>query len=138
MIMHYQFQNLPPWLDSETSALVKDKIEMLASRHPDILAIILYGSVARHEERSLDEPDPSDVDLLAVFAGDRASIRVQRQDLFHSMGLAENRHLKAPREVNVMFTSRTSQEWDPNFIENVKRDGIILYQRGALPEAFAA
>ncbi len=111
---------------------------MLASRHPDILAIILYGSVARHEERSIDEPDPSDVDLLAVFEGDRASIRSQTVNLFDSMGEAENRHLKAPREVNVMFTSRTSQEWDPTFIANVKRDGIILYQRGALPELFAA
>ena len=37
-----------------------------------------------------------------------------------------------------MFTSRTSQEWDPTFIANVKRDGIILFQRGELPGAFAA
>jgi len=136
--MQYQLHALPPWLDSETSALVRDKIEMLASRHPELLAVILYGSVARHEERSLDEPDPSDVDLLAIFDCDRASIRSQGLAFTYSMGLAENRHLQAPREVNVMFTSRTSQEWDPEFIANVKRDGIILYQRGALPEAFAA
>jgi len=136
--MQYHFQNLPSWLDSETSALVRDKIEMLVSHHPDILAIILYGSIARHEERSTDDSYPSDVDLLAIFAGDKASIRNQRPELFDSMGLAENRHLKAPREVNVMFTSRTSQEWDPTFIANVKRDGIILFQRGELPGAFAA
>jgi hypothetical protein len=37
-----------------------------------------------------------------------------------------------------MFTSRTSQEWDPELIADVKRDGIILYQRGALPAHFAA
>lgn len=136
--MPYQFQNLPTWLDSETNALVRDKIEMLASRHPELLAIILYGSIARHEERSIDDPYPSDVDLLAIFAGDRASIRSQGLAYTHSMGLAENRHLKAPREVNVLFSSRTSQEWDPTFIENVKRDGIILYQRDELPNIFAA
>lgn len=136
--MQYSLHTIPPWLDSETSALVRDKIEMLVSRHPDILAIILYGSVARHEERSLDEPDPSDVDLLAILDGDRSSIRSQGLALFHSMGLAENRHLQAPREVNVMLSSRTSQEWDPTFIDNVKRDGIVLYQRGELPAPFAA
>ena len=48
------------------------------------------------------------------------------------------RHLTAPREVNVMFATHTSQEWDPEFIENVRRDGIILSQRGELPEVFAA
>ena len=46
-------------------------------------------------------------------------------------------HLEAGREVNVMFSSRTSQEWDSTFVENVRRDGIILYQRGPLPAAFA-
>jgi hypothetical protein len=30
------------------------------------------------------------------------------------------------------------REWDPTFVENVKRDGIILYQRVPLPAAFTA
>ena len=137
--MNNKLQATPPWLDSETSALIKDKIELLVARHPDILAIILYGSVARHEERSLNESDPSDVDLLVVFnTDDLRTISSQRRSLFYTMGLAEDRHLTAPREVNVMFSSRTSQEWDPTFVENVKRDGIVLYQRGALPTPFAA
>jgi predicted nucleotidyltransferase len=37
---------------------------VLSERHPDLLVVILYGSVARHEERPLDVPDPSDVDLV--------------------------------------------------------------------------
>jgi hypothetical protein len=78
---------------------VEDKVRLLVERHSDILAIILYGSLARH---------------------------------------AEIQHLDAPREVNVMFSTRSSREWDPDFIENVKRDGIILYQRGKLPAHFAA
>lgn len=109
------------------------------ARHADILAIILYGSVARHEERPIEEPDPSDVDLLAVFDTDDVdAIWSQGLALAHTMGLAENLHLQAPREVNVMFSSRTSHEWDPTFVANVKRDGIVLYQRGALPAPFAA
>ncbi len=136
--MQIDTRTIPPWLDSETSALVRDKVELLVERHPDILAIILYGSVARHEERSLDEPDPSDVDLLVVFDRERDAIWSQADALFYTMGLAEDRHLNAPREVKVMFSSRTSQEWDPEFIENVRRDGIVLYKRGKLLEQFAA
>ncbi len=36
-----------------------------------------------------------------------------------------------------MFTSRTLQEWDPTFIDNVMRDGLVLYRRGPLPTPFA-
>jgi len=46
--------------------------------------------------------------------------------------------MDAPREVNVMFATRTLQEWDPDFIENVARDGIILYANGPLPAALSA
>ena len=35
-------------------------------------------------------------------------------------------------------TSRSLQEWDPTFIANVSRDGILLYIRGSLPAPFAA
>ncbi len=75
--MQLDLQAIPPWLDEETSALVREKAELLAQRHPDVLAIILYGSVARHEERSLDAPDPSDVDLLVVLNGNRDAVRSQ-------------------------------------------------------------
>jgi len=126
-------------LDRETSLLVDEIVDLLPKRHPDVLVIILYGSVARHEERALDEPDPSDVDVLVVVdAEDRQGIRPQRRAFFETLGLAETHHLDAERDVNVMFSSRTSQEWDPTFIENVKRDGIILYQRALLPAAFAS
>src|SRR2546430_2047559 len=103
---------IPPWLDSETSALVRDKVDFLVQKHPDVLAVILYGSVARHEERPLDDPDPSDVDLLVVFDTDnRFAIWSQDLALFSTMGQAEALHLQAPREVNVMFTTRTAHEW---------------------------
>jgi predicted nucleotidyltransferase len=136
--MPLDLRAIPPWLDEETSALLRDTAELLAQRHPDVLVIILYGSVARHEERSLDGPEPSDVDLLVVVNGNRDAVRSQMLALVHTAGLAEDCHLDAPREVKVMFSSRTSQEWDPDFIANVKRDGRILYQREELPAPFAA
>ena len=136
--MQKQNPALPPWLDRETSLLVDEMVELLVKRHPDILAIILYGSIARHEERALHEPDPSDVDILVVVdTDDRRGIRAAEESLFETLGEAKMHHLQAPREVNVMFSSRTGDSWDPTFIENVKHDGIILYQRVPLPAAFA-
>jgi predicted nucleotidyltransferase len=131
---------IPGWLDNETRALVEDIIHVLTERHPDLLAVILYGSVARHEERSLDEPDPSDVDLLVVLDSDDPLVDIRQGGaLSHTLGLAYMRHLYTPREVQVLFTSRAlQQQWDPTFIDNVARDGIVLYQRGPLPEPFAA
>ena len=131
--------SLPTWLDSETCALIKDVISLLSERHTNLLAVILYGSVARHEERSLDVPNPSDVDLLAVLGSDDPHVALHQGDaLFHTLGLAYTRHLDAPREVKVMFSSRSLQEWDPTFIANVARDGILLFKRGPLPVHFAA
>ena len=136
--MQLDLHVIPPWLDEETSALVREKAELLAQRHPDVIAIILYGSAARHEERSLGGPDPSDVDLLVFLNGNREAVHSQMLALVHTADLAEDRHLVAPREVKVQFSSRTSQEWDPDFIANVKRDGRILYRRGELPTPSAA
>lgn len=132
-------KEIPRWLDPSTRTLVEDIIKMLSERHPDLLAVILYGSVARHQESPIDAHDASDVDLLAVFNNDDPLLDVHQGDsLSHTLGLAYSRHLDAPREVQVMFSSRTLQEWDPTFIANVKRDGIVLYARGALPAALAA
>jgi hypothetical protein len=90
-------------------------------------------------ERPLDEPNPSDVDLLAVLDSDDPHVALHQGDaLFHTLGLAYNRHLDTPREVQVLFASRTLQEWDPTFIANVARDGIVLFTRGPLPIPFAA
>ncbi len=132
-------KEFPIWLDRATRALIEDIIRLLSEQHPDLLAVILYGSVARHEERPLDENHPSDVDLLAVFDSDDPLIDVHQGDsLSHTLGLAYTRHLDAPREVQVLFASSSLQEWDPTFIANVSRDGIILYRRGPLPAPFAA
>jgi len=36
-------QDIPVWLDRATRALVEDIIDLLAERHSDLLAVILYG-----------------------------------------------------------------------------------------------
>jgi predicted nucleotidyltransferase len=110
-------------------------VATLAVERPDLLAVILYGSVARRQERPLSEPDPSDVDILAVFESDdphfllKAGLEISR-----ILGQADLRHLDAPREVQVMIASRGMREWDVTFVENVARDGLLLFARGELPE----
>lgn len=127
--------NVPPWLDAESMAVVADVVETLANAYPDLLAVILYGSVARHQERPVDDEYPSDVDLLAVFDSDDRKIMVHRGEHFSKiLGRVFMRHLDAPREVQVMLASRTLAEWDPTYPENVARDGIVLFARGPLPE----
>ncbi len=131
-------KTIPVWLDSLTSNLIVDIIGVLSERHSDLLAVILYGSIARHEERPLSS-NPSDVDLLAIFDSDDPLLAVNRGDtLSHTLGLAYNRHLDVPREVQVMFASRNLQEWDPTFIANLAHDGIVLFHRGPLPTALEA
>jgi hypothetical protein len=45
---------LIPWLDDETTAALVDITRSVAEHHPEVQAVILFGSVARQEERSLD------------------------------------------------------------------------------------
>jgi predicted nucleotidyltransferase len=130
---------LPPWLDKATRALVEDIIHTLTEQRPDVLAIILYGSIARHDERPVDDSAPSDVDLLVVFDTDDELLNVhQGKELFHILGQAYNRHLDLLRDVKAMFASRMLREWDEMFIGNVVQDGILLWLRDSLPTPLAA
>lgn len=125
---------IPTWLDNKTRALVEETVTMLIQRHNDILlAIILFGSIARHDERPLDDPSPSDVDLLAIFDTTNRLVKPYRRAIFATIIDALMLHLDAPREVNVMPVDRTMQTWDEMFLDSVARDGIVLYIRGPLP-----
>ena len=123
----------PSWLDPATRALVEDTVRTLAARYEEtLLAVILFGSVARHEERPMGDAFPSDVDLLAVFDRDALPLD-ERLAIFATVGEACTRHLDAPREVNVLPVTRTPVDWDPSFLANVSHDGIVLYQAENLP-----
>lgn len=131
--------SLPPWLDTATVALTADIVRTLAAHRPDVLAVILYGSIARHDERAITDARPSDVDLLIIFDTDDEGLAIRDgKQLFSILGIAYNRHLDTLRDVKVMFASRTLGEWDPTFIANIVRDGVLLWARGALPLALAA
>src|SRR6266566_562535 len=130
---------VPAWLDEATSALVEETVRMLIKRHAKILlAVILFGSVARHEERPPDDTYPSDVDLFAIFDTTDRLVRPYRGDIFATIIDACALHLDAPREVNVLLSDRTMQTWDSMFLDNLARDGMLLYARGSLPNPLAA
>jgi len=130
---------IPAWLDDATSALVEETLSMLIKRHANILlAVILFGSIARHEERPLDDSCPSDVDLLAIFDTTDRLVKPYREDIFATIIDACALHLDAPREVNVLLSDRTMQTWDAMFLDNIAHDGILLYARGSLPAQLAA
>jgi predicted nucleotidyltransferase len=129
-----QMAPIPAWLDDATAALVEETVSLLIKRHADILlAVILFGSVARHEERPPDDACPSDVDLLAIFDTTDRLVKPYREDIFATIIDACALHLDAPREVNVLLSDRTMQSWDSMFLDNLARDGILLYVRGSLP-----
>lgn len=131
-----QFAPVPAWLDDATHALVLDTVNLLVKRHKDILlAIILFGSVARHEERPINDAHPSDVDLLAIFDTTDSLVEPYRESIYYTIGDACYLHLDAPREVNVLLVDRTLWGWDSMFLESIARDGIILYANGPLPES---
>ncbi len=130
---------IPAWLDNATSALVEETLSMLIKRHANILlAVILFGSIALHEERPLDDSCPSDVDLLAIFDTTDRLVKPYREDIFATIIDACALHLDAPREVNVLLSDRTMQTWDAMFLDNIAHDGILLYARGSLPAQLAA
>ena len=130
---------LPAWLDDATAALVEETVSLLIKRHADILlAAILFGSIARHEERPPEDACPSDVDLLAIFDTTDRLVRPYREDIFATIIDACALHLDAPREVNVLLSDQTMQTWDAMFLDNIARDGILLYARGSLPAPLAA
>jgi predicted nucleotidyltransferase len=130
---------IPAWLDKATSALVEETMNLLIKRHANILlAVILFGSIARHEERPPDDASPGDVDLLAIFDTTDRLVRPYREDIFATIIDAYTHHLDAPREVKVLLSDRTMQNWDSMFLDNLARDGILLCSRGSLPATLAA
>ncbi len=134
---------LIPWLDPESAADVVDITESVATHHPEVVAVILFGSVARREQRPLDDPMPSDVDLLLILDPKVLDPTAERLSNEHDLALtrtiseADFRHRTAPREINTFFMNRDLARWDPMFIENLARDGILLWACGPLPAPLA-
>jgi predicted nucleotidyltransferase len=118
---------IPPWVDDETRGVLVDWIATLRREHPDLLAVILFGSIARHDERPVDDPEPSDVDVLVVCDVLETWEYYHSGKIFRALGDAYRRHPQALREVNVMLGNAVMSGWDPLFLENVAHDGIALF-----------
>ena len=126
-------RSVVPWLDEQTLVLVAAIIAAVAAEHPAVQAVILFGSLARHEERPLDDPHPSDVDLLLLVTPDPVRQRLpyaQQLALWRTIGDVEYQYRDAPREAQVTLVETTLADWDELFITNVARDGILLWRRG--------
>lgn len=124
-----------PWLDAVTTELLRAIVARLARTQPDVLAAILFGSVARHDERPLDDPAPSDVDLLLLVPEhlpENTALAIHR-----AIGEAGAPFGYPPREIQVVLVERDLRHWDSLFIENVAHDGLLLWAREPLPEPLA-
>lgn len=131
---------LVPWLDERTSGLVRSIVASVAECHPEFRAAILYGSVARREERPLADPEPSDVDVLLLFDVTPGQVDIPfplYRAIFASIGEARQRYLYPPREVQALPVPSDLRGWDPAFVENVARDGVLLWARQPLPPRLA-
>lgn len=131
-----------PWLDADAAAQVKAIVAAVARAYAEITAAILFGSIARHDERPVDDEFPSDVDLLLLLdptsvGKDNARYPLEREvALFGTIGDAAYRLPEGPREVKILLVNRDLSRWDEAFIANVAHDGLLLWARSAeaLPE----
>ncbi len=132
--------DMTPWLDSVSAALVSSITRALSESHAEVRVVILFGSVARHEERPLDDDEPSDVDLLVLVDPGLGRSRLpldQTLAIYGTVGRMEDQHRDAPREVQVTLAEVDLADWDSTFVENIAREGIVLWARGPLPASLA-
>ena len=87
-------------------------VRQVLSSHPSVRRVGMFGSFVRGEQK-----DSSDVDLLIETDGKDAS---EIMDI--GFDLAE----KLGRDVNMLTTLRGAQS---SFIENLKREGRLIYRR---------
>lgn len=55
--------------------------------------------------------------------------------IYGTVGQLEDQHRNAPREIQVTLAEADLCDWDVTFVENVARDGILLWARGPLPSS---
>lgn len=105
------------------------------SEEARIASLILFGSVARFTPH-LD----SDTDMLVLFAqvSDRAEWNSNLNATLHIIRYAEDATMDQDYRWHIIPIPADAQasDLDPDFLENVARDGVLLYQReGYTPPA---
>jgi predicted nucleotidyltransferase len=129
-----------PWLDSGTTEALRRTIVQLIGAAPEIVAMILFGSVARHEERPFTDPQPSDVDVLVLFDPSiQTADDPKREHGMLSEGLTQREHkllsaavvqalIEVPqgaRDINLTGALTTFAGWDSAFVKHIAQDGIL-------------
>lgn len=148
---------MPPWVEREsrTAAAIRRVAGDTAAVHPAVASIILYGSLARGDMRLLDDPDPSDVDLLILAllpAPDTADATVAAEPIIRTIRQAADQGAceaaqsdpedleivgqRVKRDLEALVSPwDLASAWDSLFVETVNADGIVLWTRQPLPEA---
>jgi len=57
--------------------------------------------------------------------------------IYEAVGVARERYPRTPREVQVTLVVRDLADWDPMFISNLARDGLLLWSRAPPPPGLA-
>jgi hypothetical protein len=129
-----------PWLDMGTAGLLTGIATDLRNMHREVVALIVFGSVARHEERPLSQERPSDVNLLALVdtgAGGNPVPPGLAVALNHTIAERERTYPAPSLGVQAILTPVSLADRDKLFLANVARDGVLLWARGLLPDALA-
>jgi hypothetical protein len=102
--------------------------------HPEVKAVILFGSVARHEERSLADDAPSDVDMMILVDADPAGnpLPVDRA-IYETVGRMRHVCGNTAREVQVTVAETDITYWEETFAESVAHDALLLWLRSETP-----
>ena len=136
-----------PWLDPETAGAVQALVVQLTALQPDITAIVLFGSVARQMERSLDDPDPSDVDVLVLYnvpaVSSMADTQSDRETDDRAIEAAISKTAwdtlaehPSPRQCDVHILPNTLDQTSSLFRASVAEDGITLWSSDLAPVSF--
>lgn len=99
-----------------------------AQNIPELTHLVIYGSIARGEEER-----ESDVDILLIFDSkedpEKTDLaRIARKEI-------ENAFVKAGCERNAQITMTNLSAIDESFIENVAREGIVVWGRPFLVDS---
>ena len=157
---HTLEQQLPvvAWLDPASANALRRLVSLLALGAPRVRAILLFGSVARHDERPLTDPAPSAVDLLVLFdppaalppaaAGHGQAGTAQPAQPAQQESLTDQQQAvlsqavvqallafpDAARDFHVTGAIPPFIRWDASFLALVAQDGLLVWAATSPPD----
>lgn len=134
-----------PWLDPATNGYLRRLVALAVSANSDVEAVILFGSAARRELRTMTDEEPSDVDVLFLMSAPPGAAQSRHITREQHLAISQAEVAAYPasfdntmRQVHTIIADPSFEGWDESFVESVARDGFLLWARGALPAVLAA